>query len=169
MYTPEQLLRREASPWTKVQVILAPIQFVAFLISLSLVIRYLLSNHDEQAYFIASISVWVKITLIWALTITGMFWEKDVFDHYFMAKEFFWEDFGNLVAIITHNAYFVAQGLHWPPNQIMLVMLFAYLTYLFNAGQFVARGIQSAQYRGKLRAQALGKLAEPKLNGQTET
>lgn len=89
MYTPEQLVRREASPWTRVQIILAPIQFLAFLISFFLVVRYLMT---EQGYLAATISVWIKIALIWALTITGMLWEKDVYGHYFMAREFFWED-----------------------------------------------------------------------------
>ncbi len=150
MYTPQQLANREASPWTRVQIILAPIQFVAFIISLSLVIYYLVTG---EGYWAATISVWVKIALIWALTITGMFWEHDVFGHYFMAPEFFWEDFGNLIAILTHNAYFVVQWLGWEQRDVMIVMLFAYITYLFNAGQFIYRGVQSARYRRQLRAQ----------------
>jgi 3-vinyl bacteriochlorophyllide hydratase len=133
-----------------VQIILAPIQFVAFIISLSLVIYYLVTG---EGYWAATISVWVKIALIWALTITGMFWEHDVFGHYFMAPEFFWEDFGNLIAILTHNAYFVVQWLGWEQRDVMIVMLFAYITYLFNAGQFIYRGVQSARYRRQLRAQ----------------
>ncbi|NTU84724.1 MAG: 2-vinyl bacteriochlorophyllide hydratase, partial [Chloroflexales bacterium] len=67
MYTPDQLRRREASRWTKVQIILAPIQFVAFIISFALVIHYLVTG---EGYIAATISVWVKISLIWALTIT---------------------------------------------------------------------------------------------------
>jgi 3-vinyl bacteriochlorophyllide hydratase len=106
-----------------------------------------------EGYWAATISVWVKIALIWALTITGMFWEHDVFGHYFMAPEFFWEDFGNLIAILTHNAYFVVQWLGWEQRDVMIVMLFAYITYLFNAGQFIYRGVQSARYRRQLRAQ----------------
>ncbi len=157
MYTPEQLARREASPWTRVQIILAPIQFLAFLISFFLVVRYLLTG---EGYLIATVSVWIKIALIWAITITGMFWEKDVFGHYFMAREFFWEDLGNLIAILTHNAYFVAQWLGWNDRAIMWVMVVAYTTYLFNAGQFIVKGIQSARYRRALQQQAL----EPRHN-----
>jgi 3-vinyl bacteriochlorophyllide hydratase len=152
VYTPEQLARREASPWTRVQIILAPIQFLAFLISFFLVVRYLLTG---EGYLIATVSVWIKIALIWAITITGMFWEKDVFGHYFMAREFFWEDLGNLIAILTHNAYFVAQWLGWDDRAVMWVMVFAYTTYLFNAGQFIVKGIQSARYRRALQQQAL--------------
>ncbi len=147
MYTPEQLKRRDASPWTKVQFILAPIQFIVFLISFSLVVHYLMTG---AWYLAATISVWVKIALIWALTITGMLWEHDVYGHYFMAREFFWEDLGNLVAIITHNLYFVAQWLGADHRTVMLVMLFAYLTYLVNAGQFIYRGVQSARWRRQL-------------------
>jgi 3-vinyl bacteriochlorophyllide hydratase len=152
MYTPEQLRRREASPWTRVQIILAPIQFVAFIISFALVIRYLMTG---EGYWIATISIWIKIALIWALTITGMLWEHDMFDHYFMAREFFWEDLGNLIAIITHNLYFVAQWLGASNETVMWVMVFAYVTYLFNAGQFVARGIRSARQRHALATQGM--------------
>lgn len=155
MYTPEQLRRREASRWTRVQIILAPIQFLAFIVSFALVIRYLATG---EGYWAATVSVWVKIALIWALTITGMLWEHDMFDHYFMAKEFFWEDVGNLIAIITHNLYFVAQWLGLDNRTVMWVMVFAYVTYLVNAGQFVARGIQSARYR---RAISQGRAGSP--------
>ena len=43
LYTDEQLARRDASRWTKVQAVLAPIQFLAFLVSFGLVARYLAS------------------------------------------------------------------------------------------------------------------------------
>lgn len=152
MYTPEQLARREASPWTRVQMILAPIQFVAFLISFFLVVRYLAT---DQGYLAATISVWIKILLIWALTITGMLWEKDVYGRYFMAREFFWEDLGNLIAILTHNAYFIVQWSGWERRPVMFVMLFAYITYLLNATQFIVKGIRSGRERRMLQAQAL--------------
>lgn len=152
MYTPEQLARREASPWTRVQIILAAIQFLAFLISFGLVVRYLLT---DQGFVAATVSVWIKIVLIWALTITGMLWEKDVYGHYFMAREFFWEDLGNLVAILTHNAYFVVQWLGWDQRTVMVVMLFAYITYIFNAVQFILKGIRSGRERRALQARLM--------------
>ncbi|PDV99932.1 2-vinyl bacteriochlorophyllide hydratase [Candidatus Chloroploca asiatica] len=151
MYTEDQLRRRERSRWTKVQIILAPIQFVVFLISFALVLRYLATG---EGYLITTISIWLKIALIWALTITGMLWEYDMFDHYFMAKEFFWEDVGNLIAIITHNLYFVAQWMGADTRTVMWVMVFAYVTYLFNAVQFVVRGVNSARQRRSLRQAA---------------
>jgi 3-vinyl bacteriochlorophyllide hydratase len=154
MYTPEQLRRREASRWTRVQIVLAPIQFLVFLVSFALVARYLATG---EGYLAATISVWLKIVLIWVLTITGMFWEHDMFGHYFMAREFFWEDMGNLIALVTHNLYFVAQWLGADQRTVMWVMVFAYLTYLINAAQFVHRGIQSARFRRAVaHGQALG-------------
>ena len=41
LYTAAQRARRDATKWTLVQGVLAPIQFVVFLISLALVLRYL--------------------------------------------------------------------------------------------------------------------------------
>lgn len=48
LYTPEQRRRRDASIWTLVQGILAPIQFVIFLVSLTLVIRYLATGDGRR-------------------------------------------------------------------------------------------------------------------------
>jgi len=107
LYTSEQLERRNASRWTRVQVVLAPIQFLAFLISFGLVVRFLATG---QGYAVANASVLVKIGLLWAITVTGMVWEKEVFGRYFLARAFLWEDLGNAVAMLTHNLYFVARA-----------------------------------------------------------
>jgi 3-vinyl bacteriochlorophyllide hydratase len=147
-YTPEQLARRDASIWTRVQAVLAPIQFLAFIISFGLVVRYLATG---EGYEIATASVLVKIAMLWAITITGMIWEKEIYGRYFMAQEFFWEDLGNLVAIITHNLYFVAQALGWSREALMTLMLLAYCTYLVNCAQFVVRGIQAGRQRRALQ------------------
>lgn len=144
IYTPEERRRRDRTFWTPVQAILAPIQLLAFLVSLGLVVRYLATG---QGYLAATVSVLVKITLLWAITITGMFWEKEVFGHWFLAPQFFWEDVGNAVAMVTHNLYFVAQGLGWSQRAVMTLMLLAYATYLVNCAQFVLKGVRSAQER----------------------
>jgi 3-vinyl bacteriochlorophyllide hydratase len=148
LYTPEERRRRDTSVWTPVQVALAPIQFLAFLASLALVIRYLATG---EGFAIATASVLVKITLLWAITITGMLWEHDVFGHYFLARQFFWEDVGNAVAMLTHNFYFVVVLLGWSHTATMTVMLLAYCTYLLNCTQFVIKGIQSARERRRAR------------------
>ena len=44
LYTPEERARRDASGWTLVQGVLAPVQFLVFLVSLALVLRFLLSG-----------------------------------------------------------------------------------------------------------------------------
>lgn len=151
MYTPEQLIRRDRSRWTRVQAALAPTQFLAFLVSFALVARYLATG---EGYLAANISVLIKITLLWAITITGMIWEKEIFGHYFLAREFFWEDVGNAVAIVTHNAYFLARALHWSDRAVMTLMLLAYCTYLVNCAQFVRRGIQAGRQRRQAAMQA---------------
>lgn len=143
-YTAEQLARRDKSIWTTVQAVLAPTQFIAFLVSASLVFS---AWRTHTGYDIATISIIVKITLLWAITITGMIWEKEIYGHYFLAKEFFWEDVGNAVAIVTHNIYFVVKLLGWDDNAVMGVMLFAYTTYLINCAQFIRRGIMAGKQR----------------------
>jgi 3-vinyl bacteriochlorophyllide hydratase len=151
IYTPEQMARRNTSVWTKVQAILAPIQFLAFLVSFGFVIRYLTTG---EGYGITNISVLIKITLLWAITITGMIWEKEIFGHYFLAKEFFWEDVGNAVAIVSHNLYFLAVALHWSREAVMTVMLVAYCTYLINCTQFIVKGIRAGRERRILQSAA---------------
>ena len=49
LYTAEQRRRRDASPWTIVQAVLAPVQFLIFLVSLVLVLRYLVSGDGFAA------------------------------------------------------------------------------------------------------------------------
>jgi 3-vinyl bacteriochlorophyllide hydratase len=41
LYTPEERRRRDASPWTTVQGVLAPVQFLVCLVSIALIARYL--------------------------------------------------------------------------------------------------------------------------------
>ncbi|MEZ4638185.1 MAG: 2-vinyl bacteriochlorophyllide hydratase [Caldilineaceae bacterium] len=31
----------------------------------------------------------IKITLLWAITVTGMIWEKEIYGKWFLAPEFF--------------------------------------------------------------------------------
>jgi 3-vinyl bacteriochlorophyllide hydratase len=154
-YTPEQLQKRDASKWTLVQAILAPIQFLAFVISFILVVRYLLSG---QGYLAATISVLIKIALLWLITITGMIWEKEVFGRWFLAPEFFWEDVGNAVAMIMHNLYFVARWQGWTSEATMTLMLVAYIAYLFNMAQFIIKGVRARKDRmeGAVQAQQSG-------------
>ena len=143
-YTPEQLRLRDTSIWTKVQAVLAPTQFIAFVVSVILVYR---AWHGGNGYDAANVSILIKISLLWAITLTGMIWEKEIFGHYFLAKEFFWEDVGNAVAIVTHNVYFLVRWWGWSDDAVMATMLCAYATYLINCAQFIRRGIMAGQQR----------------------
>lgn len=143
-YTPEQLAKRNKSKWTLVQAILAPIQFLAFIISFALVVRYLLTG---QGYAIATISVLIKISLLWLITVTGMIWEKEIFGQWFLAPQFFWEDVGNAVAMVLHNLYFLARWQGWSDQAVMALMMVAYIAYLFNCAQFVVKGLRARQQR----------------------
>jgi 3-vinyl bacteriochlorophyllide hydratase len=143
-YTPEQMRRRQQSKWTIVQAILAPLQLLTFIISVILIIRYLSTGLD---YEITTISILIKIALMWLITITGMLWEKEVFGQWFLAPQFFWEDVMNAISLILHNGYFVARLLGASERDLALVMLVAYASYMINFAQFLIRGLRSRKQR----------------------
>jgi 3-vinyl bacteriochlorophyllide hydratase len=137
LYTAAQRLRRDASRWTLVQGILAPVQFAAFLISLALVLRFLASGNGLAA---ANASILVKTALLYAIMITGSFWERDVFGQYLFARPFFWEDVVSMLVLALHTAYLLALAKGWlASRELMLLALAAYLTYVVNATQFVIK------------------------------
>jgi hypothetical protein len=86
LYTSAERARRDATKWTLVQGILAPIQFLAFAISLCLVVNYLLNGAGLAA---ATLSVVVKTFLLYAIMITGAIWEKVVFGSLSFCAGFF--------------------------------------------------------------------------------
>jgi 3-vinyl bacteriochlorophyllide hydratase len=135
LYTPEERVRRDATKWTLVQGVLAPIQFVVFLISLYLVLRFLFTGEGEQA---ANISVVVKTLTLYTIMITGCIWEKVVFNCYLFAPAFFWEDVFSMLVLLLHTLYLVALGTGYLDQyQLMILALAAYATYVINAGQFI--------------------------------
>jgi len=135
LYTPEERVRRDATKWTLVQGILAPIQFVVFLVSLYLVLHFLFTGEGENA---ANISVVVKTLTLYTIMITGCIWEKVVFNCYLFAPAFFWEDVFSMLVLLLHTLYLVALGTGYlDQNQLMLLALAAYATYVVNAGQFI--------------------------------
>ncbi|MET0705779.1 MAG: 2-vinyl bacteriochlorophyllide hydratase [Tardiphaga sp.] len=137
MYTPEQRVRRDATRWTLVQGILAPVQFVVFAISLALVIRYLASG---EGYAIATASIVVKTLALYAIMITGSIWEREVFGCYLFAPAFYWEDVFSFLVLALHTAYLLALLLGLgDPRQQMWLALAAYATYLVNATQFILK------------------------------
>jgi 3-vinyl bacteriochlorophyllide hydratase len=135
LYTPEERLRRDRSKWTLVQGILAPIQFVVFLISLYFVIRFLFSGEGE---FAANVSIVIKTMILYAIMITGSIWEKEVFGKYLFANAFYWEDVFSMLVLFLHTAYLVALGFGFlEPRELMVLALSAYLAYVINAAQFL--------------------------------
>jgi len=137
LYTPEQKKRRDATPWTMVQGVLAPVQFLVFAVSLSLVIRFLMTGGGEQA---ATLSVVVKTFVLYTIMVTGAIWERKVFGQYLFAPAFFWEDAVSMVVIALHTAYLFALVSGTLDTQSMMVLaLAAYATYLVNAAQFLLK------------------------------
>ena len=144
LYTVEQRKKRDESVWTLVQGVLAPVQFLVFLVSLALVLRYLLTGNGEYA---ATVSVVVKTITLYTIMITGAIWEKVVFGRYLFAEAFFWEDVFSMLVLALHTAYLAALAFGWlDARGLMLLALAAYASYVVNATQFVL----------KLRAARLG-------------
>jgi len=137
LYTPEQRCRRDQSVWTLVQGILAPIQFLVFLISVAFVLRTLLTGEGAA---IAAVSVMVKAGVLYAIMITGAIWEKQVFGQWLFAPAFFWEDVFSMLVLALHGAYVAALllGIGTPREQLLLALA-AYASYVINAGQFLLK------------------------------
>ena len=137
LYTAEERARRDATYWTLVQGILAPVQFLVFLISVVLVLRYLQTGQGEQ---VATLSVIIKTLLLYTIMITGCIWEKVVFGRYLFAPAFFWEDVFSMLVLALHTAYLVALFTgSMSIREQMLLALAAYAAYAINATQFLLK------------------------------
>lgn len=135
LYTPEERRRRDESVWTLVQGILAPLQFLVFLVSLGLILRFLATG---EGLFAAQASIVVKTLTLYAIMITGSIWEKQVFGRYLFAGPFFWEDVFSILVLALHTAYLVALFTgSLTSGGLMALALAAYVTYVINAGQFL--------------------------------
>jgi 3-vinyl bacteriochlorophyllide hydratase len=135
LYTQDERARRDSSPWTLVQAVLAPLQFVVFAVSLTLVVRYLATG---EGYEIASASIVAKTLVLYLIMITGSIWEKEVFGKWLFARPFFWEDVISMLVIALHTLYLAALMNGWgSPNEQMLLAIAAYAAYLINAAQFL--------------------------------
>ncbi|QIG54694.1 2-vinyl bacteriochlorophyllide hydratase [Altererythrobacter sp. BO-6] len=135
LYTVEERRRRDESGWTLVQGVLAPIQFMVFLASLGLVVRFLLTG---EGAFSADLSVVVKTFVLYTIMITGSIWEKVVFGKWLFARPFFWEDVFSMLVLALHTAYLAMLfGGLGSVQERMLVALAAYAAYLINAAQFL--------------------------------
>ncbi len=137
LYSPDERVRRDRSPWTLVQGVLAPVQFAVFAVSLFLVVRYFLTGKD---YEITTVSILAKTALLYTIMITGAIWEKDIFGQWLFAKAFFWEDVFSILVLVLQTAYIGALLLGWgTPRQQMMIAIAAYAAYIINATQFLLK------------------------------
>ncbi len=137
LYTPEEQRRRDATPWTLVQGLLAPFQFAVFLVSLVLVVRCLTTG---EGTFAADVSVIAKTLTLYTIMITGSIWEKVVFGKWLFAPAFFWEDVVSMLVIALHTAYLVMLlGKLGTVEARMAVALAGYVIYVVNAAQFLLK------------------------------
>jgi 3-vinyl bacteriochlorophyllide hydratase len=135
LYTPEQRIKRDNTIWTLVQGVLAPLQFLVFLVSITLVVRFLMTGKD---YEITNYSILLKTFFLLLIMVTGCIWEKVVFDKYLFAQAFFWEDVFSMLVIFLHLSYVYCvftQALS--PEGLMILALCAYAAYFINAAQFI--------------------------------
>ena len=155
LYTPSQRIIRDRTVWTKVQAILAPLQFIVCVISLALVLRYLFT---DEGYYIATVSIVIKSFLLFLIMVTGAIWEKVVFGQFLFAEAFFWEDVVSFFVIFFHGLYlYVLLSGDFLPTSQMLVALFAYFLYFINAFQFL-RKLRLARKSGQKRASLKGEV-----------
>jgi 3-vinyl bacteriochlorophyllide hydratase len=125
LYTPEERARRDATIWTTVQGVLAPLQFLVFLASLGLVLRFMWTGAGYDA---ATISIIIKTFILLTIMVTGAIWEKVVFGQYLFAPAFFWEDVFSFAVIALHLTYVWSLlpagptisrcGSRWPPTPL---------------------------------------------------
>jgi 3-vinyl bacteriochlorophyllide hydratase len=137
LYTPAERARRDASPWTLVQGVLAPLQFLVMIVSTVLVVRSLVTG---EGVFAADLSVVVKTLTLYAIMVTGSLWEKDVFGRYLFAGPFFWEDVVSMGVIALHTAYMATLFVGFLSVEGRLILaLVAYAAYGVNAAQFLLK------------------------------
>lgn len=137
LYTADERRRRDESGWTIVQGVLAPLQFLVFLISLGLVLRFLATG---EGLVIATASVVTKTLLLYAIMVTGSLWEHAVFGQYLFARPFFWEDVFSMLVLALHTAYLYALATgSLEPREQMVLALAAYAAYIINATQFLLK------------------------------
>ncbi|MFC3309427.1 2-vinyl bacteriochlorophyllide hydratase [Blastomonas aquatica] len=135
LYTAEERERRDSTVWTLVQGVLAPIQFIIFLVSLSLVVRYFATG---EGAFAADVSIIVKTLTLYTIMVTGSIWEKVVFGKWLFAPAFFWEDVFSMLVLALHTLYLVMLlGGIGSVEARMGVALAGYGAYIINAGQFL--------------------------------
>ena len=119
------------------QGILAPLQFLVFIVSLLLVLNFLYTGAGFAA---ATASVVIKTSVLYTIMVTGAIWEREVFGQYLFAPAFYWEDVVSMLVIALHTLYVAAWlfELASPMSQMTLALA-AYAAYVINAAQFLVK------------------------------
>lgn len=135
LYSMEERKRRDESVWTMVQGVLAPLQFVVFIVSFGLVVRTLVTG---EGAWVADTSIVLKTIILYTIMVTGSIWEKVVFGKWLFAPAFFWEDVFSMLVLALHTAYLVMLFAGIGSLEARLgVALAGYAAYVINAGQFL--------------------------------
>ena len=157
LYSRDERRRRDATRWTLVQGLLAPVQFLVFLVSLFLVLRCLATG---EGAFAATMSVVVKTLVLYAIMVTGSIWEKVVFGRYLFAPAFYWEDAVSMLVLALHTAYLAALASDaLTGRDLLFLALAAYASYVVNAAQFLLK-LRAARLQGGGLAPSPSLLAE---------
>jgi len=136
IYSEEERHRRDTTIWTTVQGVLAPVQFMVFLVSLGLVLWFLATG---DGYLAATVSIVLKTVILLTIMVTGSIWEKVVFGKWLFAPAFFWEDVVSFAVIALHLGYVWALLAGEPAAVQMTLALAAYAAYVVNAAQFLLK------------------------------
>jgi len=134
MYAAEQLVRRNASPLARAMMIIGGVQLVLLILNFYYVLLFLIAG---RAWTGALITFWVNFALLWLNTAIGMLWEKQFCNKYFMCREFFWEDVGNLAALLSYAFFFIGLWQQWSLKGLAASMLFASIVYFINFAQWI--------------------------------
>jgi 3-vinyl bacteriochlorophyllide hydratase len=149
-YTPEQLAKRNASVWTDIQIVLAPVQFIFFVAGVTVTTLYA-NGIIVNGFYWVSIAILFKTLFFGLLFTTGMFFEKDIFNQWVYSKEFLWEDIGSTVAAFFHLFYFYLAFFDYPREVLIWDAFIAYFTYVVNAMQYLVRIILEKRNERMLR------------------
>jgi 3-vinyl bacteriochlorophyllide hydratase len=129
--------RREASKWTRIHPIFALGQLGAFFVSVGFLIAY---GFGWVGFAAVHESVLIKIALMIGAIVTGALWEKDVFNWYWFAPDFFFEDAWTVNVFLLHLGYLaVVYTEPSNPAKALLLLVIAYIVYVANVVQYVWR------------------------------
>jgi 3-vinyl bacteriochlorophyllide hydratase len=145
MKNTEQLASRNASPLARTMMIISGVQILLLFLNFYCVVRFLLAGEGWTG---ALITFWVNFALLWLNTVIGILWEKQFCNKYFMCREFFWQDVGNLAALLAYTLYFIGIRQDWDRKRLAACMLFAGMVYSINFAQWIYKRMIARKGQG---------------------